>query len=523
VIYDNALRPLVTNTLSFDAAITYEGISDRGRLARILKDVLGLSGADIMNALEKAAKRPCAPVTIAEDIDKEKAIALEEASFDVTGLVIETRPKRDYKYKHFASHICGYLGEVTDGELEQLKDYGYRMKDLIGRSGLEKHYESVLKGIDGGIQVEVDNRGQRTRILGLREPECGQDLQLTIDLSLQLVCDRLLGDHKGAVIVMDPGDGEVLALASHPSFDPNIFVKRDASRERVDLLRDRIGRPLFNRAISGVYAPGSAFKIVTAAAALEHEKITHYTRFFCAGLYKLGNTEFRCWEEGGHGPQDVIEAMMNSCNVFFYNAGRALGADRLEAYARTFGYGKPTGIDLPAEVGGIVPGREWKRSHRRGEWYEGETLNYAIGQGYLSVTPIQVLVMAAAAANNGNIVRPHLVKRIGSKDQQVQRPRSIGLRDDTIRDVRMGLFEAINGESGTGRRARLGNTIVAGKTGTAQNPQGRTHAWFCGFAPYNNPKVCVVVFLEHGGRGGVEPAAIARDIFIEAMNKGYLQ
>lgn len=521
-IFDRTGRLLVTNRLSFDAAMVYQEIGDRRKLMDLLRDTLGLSGTQIMDAFEKSGKRAYGPVTIAEDIPKEKALALEEAGFDVSGIAIETRSKRDYIYKHFGSHIFGYLSEITDNELEKLKDYGYRMRDLIGRAGLEKYYEDALRGTDGGTQIEVDNRGHQRRVLGLKEPESGQDLYLTIDLSLQVACDKLLGEHKGAIVAMDPRNGDVLALASHPSFDPNIFVRRGTSEERLRLLNDRKGRPMSNKAISGLYPPGSVFKIVTASAALEQKKITRYTKFFCPGSYKFGRTQFDCWKEGGHGPQDVVEGIKNSCNVFFYNTGRVLGVDRLESYAKLFGYGKPTGIDLPDEVGGIAPGRDWKRSHKKGIWYEGETINYSIGQGYLSVTPIQVLEMVSIMANNGNLVRPRLVRRVGSNDLPNQKPKSIGLKEETIRNVRAGLFEAVNSESGTAKRAKLEGAIVAGKTGTAQNPQGRTHAWFCGFAPYGDPKICLVVFLEHGGKGGLEPAEIARGVFAEAKNLGYL-
>ncbi|MFH1190206.1 MAG: penicillin-binding protein 2 [Candidatus Omnitrophota bacterium] len=521
-IFDRAGRPVVTNRLSFDAAIVFQQIGDRRKLMNLLSSSLGLSGPQIMNAFEKAGKRPYEPVTIAEDIDKGKAIALEESGFDVSGLVIETKSKRNYLYKHFGSHIFGYLSEITDNELEALKDYGYRLGDLIGRSGLEKYYENYLRGIDGGTQVEVDSRGQQTRTLGLKEPQSGRDLQLTIDMPLQAACDKLLGDHKGAIAVMDPRNGEILVLASHPSFDPNIFVTHGTSKERLRLLNDRVGRPMSNKAISGTYPPGSVYKIVTAGAGLEQKKITPHTRFFCPGSYTLGRTRFDCWKDGGHGSQNVVEGIKNSCNVFFYNTARALGVDRMEAYAKLFGYGRETGIDLPDEVKGIAPGRDWKRSQKKGVWYEGETINYAIGQGYLSVTPIQVLCMISAIANKGNLVRPHLVRRAGADRIPVQKPKNMGLKDETIREIRKGLFEAVNNESGTAKRSKPSGTIAAGKTGTAQNPFGRTHAWFCGFAPYDDPKLCVVVFLEHGGKGGLEPAEIARGIFEEAKAGGYL-
>ena len=521
-IFDRAGRPLVTNRLSFDVAIVYQEIGDRRKLARLLNDVLGMSGGEIMEALEKAAARSYGPVVIAADIGKEHALALEEASFDTGGLVIETRAKRDYMYRMFGSHLFGYLGEITADELEALKEYGYRMKDLVGRGGVEKQYERYLRGSDGGTQIEVDSRGRQMRVLGVKEPIAGQDLYLTIDASLQLTADKLLGDHKGAVVVMDPRSGEVLALASHPSFDPNIFIRPDMSEGRLKLLNDKSGRPMSNRAISGVYAPGSVFKIVTASAALENRKISRYSRFFCGGSFRLGNATFDCWKQEGHGWQTITDALMNSCNVYFYNTGKILGVDQLEAYAWLFGFGKSSGIDLPDEVKGIVPGRAWKKARRKGAWYEGETINYAIGQGYLLVTPLQVLDMTAVMANKGSLVRPRIVKRIGTAEVPADTPKAIGLGAGTVREVRDGLFEVINNENGTGKRAKIAGAAIAGKTGTAQNPQGRTHAWFCGFAPFADPKICLVVFLEHGGKGGVEPAEIARGIFEEAKRKGYL-
>lgn len=521
-IYDRTGSPMVSNRLSFDVAVVYQEIADRKKLVRLLTDVMEMTGTEIMAALDKAGRKPFTPVTIAEDIPREKAFALEESGVDSSGMIIETRSKRDYIHGIYASHVLGYLSQITDRELDGLKDNGYRMKDLIGRDGIEKSYESYLKGVDGGTQVEVDSRGRQTRVLGLKEPESGRDLQLTIDMPIQTACDKLLGEHKGAVVVMDPRNGEVLAMTSHPAYDPNIFVKSGTSKDRLRLLKDKTGRPMSNRAISGTYAPGSVFKIVTASAALETGRITRGTRFFCPGYYKLGHAEFDCWKKDGHGSQNLVEALMNSCNVFFYNTGRSAGVDRMEAYSKLFGFGKPTGIDLTDEVGGIAPGREWKRVRRKSGWFEGETLNYAIGQGYLAVTPMQVLNMVSVMANNGNLVRPHLVKKIGDTEVASQKPRNIGLKAGTLNEVRIGLSECINNDSGTGKRARASGTRVAGKTGTAQNPQGRTHAWFCGFAPYNDPKVAVVVFLEHGGKGGLEPASIAKGIFEEAEKRGYL-
>jgi len=523
-IFDRNGLPLATSRLSFDVAIVYQELrGQRTSLVRLLKDTLGMSGSRIAESLAKASSlRPYAPFVIAEDIGKDKAIAFEEESFLLDGVTVQTRSRRDYIYKNTGSHLVGYLSEIGDEELEDLRDSGYRPKDNIGRSGLEKYYEEYLRGTDGGTQVEVDSRGRQIRLLGVKEPSGGKDLYLTIDLSIQAMCDKLLGNHIGAIVAMDPNNGEVLAVASHPSFDPNIFVTPDTSGQRLKCLNDRIGRPMSNRAISGLYAPGSVFKIVTASAALDTGKINRNTRFLCTGSFKLGRGKFDCWKEEGHGSQDLQGGLMNSCNVFFYNTGKLAGVDAMESYAKLFGYGSLTGIDLPDEVKGVVPGRAWKRIHRKDNWYEGETVNYAIGQGYLMVTPIQVMKMMAAVANAGFLVKPYIVKQIDTAPIAPEKPKRIAIKDETTSEIRQGLYEVVNNALGTGKRAKVEGLYVAGKTGTAQNPQGRTHAWFAGFAPYNNPKICLVVFLEHGGKGGLEPAEIARGIFEEAKRIGYL-
>jgi len=521
-ILDRNGQVLVTSRLSFDAAIVYQELGDRERLFRAFRDTLGMTDKDIEKALAKSRKKPYAPVAIVEDIDKDKAVALEESSCDIPGLEIATRSKRDYILKNSGAHIFGYISEMTENELLDMKDYGYRSGDLIGRSGVEKYYDSYLRGVDGGTQIEVDNRGKEMRSLGVKEPSSGKDIYLTIDKSIQLACDKLLGEHKGAAIVMDPRTGEILALASHPAFDPNIFVKPDTSQERLELLRDKVGRPMSDRAISGLYPPGSVFKIVTAAAGLESNRISKNTQFTCNGSYKLGKATFDCWKKEGHGPQNIVGGLKYSCNVFFYSMGRIVGVDIIENYAKMFGFGKLTGIDLPDEVKGIAPGREWKRLYRKAVWYEGETINYAIGQGYLMVTPIQVLNMMAEVANNGTIVHPHIVKRIGDDFIPAQKSKRLDIREATLKIIKQGLFEVVNGEHGTGARAKSEGVVAAGKTGTAENPLGKTHAWFSGFAPFDDPKICVVVFLEHGGKGGLEPAGIAGGIFKEAKDRGYL-
>ncbi len=522
MIFDRNGTTLVSNRLSFDLAIVYQELKNRSDFLRILSDLFGMSRDEALRSLRKASQKPYAPVVILEDIAREKAIYLEEASSYMDGLVIETRSRRHYLYDDSGSHLFGYLTEITEEELEDLKGYGYRAKDLVGRSGLEKCYDRYLTGVAGGVQIQVDNKGRQRKVLGLKEPSSGKDLYLTIDISLQTLSDRLLGDRAGAIVVMNPQNGEVLALASHPSFDPNVFVKAGASRERLNLINDKGGKPLVDRAIAGLYPPGSIFKVVVATAALNTKKITRDTRFFCSGVYALGKARFNCWKEGGHGQQNVVDGLMNSCNIFFYNTGRAAGVDNIEMYAKLFGFGRPTGIDLPDEAAGLLPGRLWKRLYKGENWYEGDTVNYSIGQGYLLVTPIQVLEMMSVIANKGSLIRPYLVKKIDNAVVQKPRPKRLPVRDAVIQTVREGLFNVVNAEHGTARRAQAEGVHVAGKTGTAQNPHGRTHAWFSGFAPYEDPRLCVVVFLEHGGKGGLDPTEIARNIFEEAKAKGYI-
>ncbi len=520
-IFDRNGRIMVNNRLSLDVSCIYQEIGRKDLFIKTLGTVLGTSPRGVIRCLEKASERPFAPVTLQEDVEKERAISLEELEPGVRGAVIEPKSKRDYVYGSAAGHICGYLGEVNEEELDRLRGYGYRMRDLIGRSGLEKYYNNYLTGIDGGEQIEVDARGRRVSLLGLKEPKAGKDLWLTIDARLQQLAQNLLEGKTGAIVLMDPRNGEVLALASSPAYDPNTFVRPREFAERMRLVEDR-SKPFLNRAIGGVYAPGSVFKIVTACGALETKKISRYTRFTCTGTYKLGGTTFHCWKEGGHGPQDIIDAIKNSCNVFFYTAGKSLGVDALESYALRFGFGKPTGIDLPEEASGLVPGRLWKMLAKKEAWYDGETVNLAIGQGYLMVTPLQVLRMTACIANGGKLVRPFMVKRIGPVEVGSSRLQDLGLSAETVRIIKEGMLKVVNDDSGTGRRAKVDGLVIGGKTGTAQNPQGVPHAWFIGFAPAENPSLSVVVMVEHGGRGGYEPAEIAHDIFKAAREMGYL-
>ncbi|MFC1577322.1 penicillin-binding protein 2 [Candidatus Omnitrophota bacterium] len=522
-IFDRKGRAVVSNKLSFDVSVVYRELTgfDETRLVKILSDVLNVKKAGVRERLKKAKRTPYIPVVIFDGIDKEKAIVLEEQSFDLKGVIIETRAERDYLFGSAASHILGHLGEVSEGELERLKPYGYRIKDSVGRDGLEGFYNGYLMGKSGGFLVEVDNRGRQVRMIGLKEPSSGKDMRLTIDMNIQLAAERLMADRKGAVVAMDPSSGEVLALVSRPSFDPGVFIKTERSRDRMRLLKNR-EFPLLNRAVSGLYSPGSVFKVVVAAAALETKRSYEWKEYGCDGAYRLGGRRFRCWKEEGHGKQHMTEGIKNSCNVYFYRLGKDLGVDRIEAFSNRFGLGRPTGIDLPGEASGLVPGRLWKRIHKRKSWYEGETINFSIGQGYLLVTPIQALRVMCVIANGGNLIRPFLVSGIGQTDIMSVKSAPVGLTERTLRTIKESLIKVVNDKEGTGRLAAAEGLTIAGKTGTAQNPGRKSHSWFGGFAPAEDPKVALIVFIEHGGKGGVEAARLAKQLFEQIQNEGYL-
>src|SRR3989338_3576252 len=331
----------------------------------------------------------------------------------VLGISVLPRTLRWYVYGERTSHLIGYLSLINKEELEKLGDYGYSMSDLVGRSGIERMYDKYLKGEDGGTQLEVDATGRLVKILGSKNQKKGTDISLTVDAKLQAYASDCLEGVKGSVVIMDPRNGEMLAMASSPSFDSNIFVERGRGDEAVDYMKSG-SFPMLNRAINGRYPPGSIFKIIVTYAALETKAITEHTTFVCGGKYFLGKAEFDCWKEGGHGPQDLRDAITHSCNIYFYNLGRKLGPDIISAHAQKLGLGKPTGIDIEGESRGLVPSPAWKKTRRNQNWYEGETLNVAIGQGDLLVTPLQMVEVVSVFATGGNAPRPHIIKKIGN-------------------------------------------------------------------------------------------------------------
>lgn len=520
-IYSRKGEVLAWDEISFDLVAIPQEISDIGSTIKKLSSITGAREEELESNYRKNSRLPFVPANILANLSPEKAFMIEEKLIGIPGVMIRVTPIRTYPNHKVASHILGYLGKIADSELQNLKDYGYSIQDLVGRSGIEKYYDAYLKGEDGGIQVEVDSRSREVSRIGYKEPKKGKDLTLTIDLGLQHFISMLFGDKKGACIVMQAKTGSILALVSNPEFDPNVFIS-GKDKDRLKLLGDK-NYPMLNRAISGVYPAGSTFKIPVACAGIAAGQVKSQTTFLCKGVFVLGNTRFRCWKESGHGHQNVIQALAHSCNVFFYSIGRAIGAEQIHRYALSFGLGDLTGIDLVEEARGVAPSPRWKKSNLKVPWYEGDTVNYSIGQGYLLVTPIQMLRVITITANKGFCPQPYILEKIEGRQISSRREYQSRIRPEAFDMIQKGLFDAVNDQEGTGQMAKPVGLHVSGKTGTAQSgPSRKSHAWFIGYLPSHEPSISLVVFIEHGGKGGKDAASMARLIALYLKENEFL-
>jgi penicillin-binding protein 2 len=459
--------------------------------------------------------------------------AVEEVRGELPGLEVQVEPIRRYPHGSLAAHLLGYAAEINDRELEERAAQGYRPGDLIGRTGVERAYESILRGADGAEFVVVNAMGRRVSTLTEgppRPPVPGHDLTLTIDLGVQQALEQAMADvERGAAVAIDPRDGGILGLVSRPAFDPNEF-SIGLTRERWAELSRGGSNPLLNRAIQGVYPPGSTFKIVTMAAALREGVARPGTRLApCAGHYVFGGRSFGCWKREGHGSLDFIGALQHSCDVYFYQIGIRLGLDRLEQTARAFGLGARTGVDLPQEGRGLIPDAAYyDKRWGRGGWRKGLLLNLAIGQGELLLTPLQLALMVAEVANGGQPIRPHLVATVrGTRDFHADRPEGAAMKAPagTWEALRTALEDVV--DSGTGTAAKLPGVRVAGKTGTAQNPHGKDHALFVCYAPADDPRIALAVVVENSGHGGSVAApragrALASVLLPDSVRAAYL-
>jgi len=520
-IYDRQEKLLVTNRPAVVVSIIPAEVDDLEKLSERLSKIIGISPEEISQIVKNYRENPFKPVKILDDCKTNKIVEVEEKKDELKGVVLEVKPRRDYLYHDFAAHSLGYVGEIDKEELQQFGNPKFQGGDIIGKAGLEKYYDDILRGEKGGKEVEVDALGQEIATLLYQKPVPGEDLVLTIDRDLQLYGENLLFDKKGSIVVSDPNSGEILALVNRPSFNPNLFADGISHSDWQKLSSDA-DYPLTNRSVQGLYSPGSIFKVVTAMAALEEGVTDRKRKIYCSSSFELAGQVFTCWKETGHGSLSIVDGIAHSCNIYFYTLGKDLGIERFNKYMQKFGLGEKTGIDLPAEAIGIIPSAQWKKREVKEIWFPGDTINLSIGQGYLLLTPLQVHNLITTIAAEGDIYKLYLVKKIIAADGSIVEEikpeiyKKVDFSSDTFKIIKEGLRETIL--KGTGWRANIKELAVAGKTGTAQNPHGETHAWFIGFAPYENPEVCITVFIENGGEGGETAAPIARAMLEKYFN-----
>jgi penicillin-binding protein 2 len=518
---------LVHNGPDFAVFETPYEVKDARRELAWLAEDLGVSGQSLKRSLIRLEDvlPPHVPVPLKTGLSMAQVGRVNMDLYRLPGFFIQVMPKRIYPADELASHLLGYVGSFTPSDL---KGSFYRHLPPgtgIGKTGIEKEYDSVLQGIPGSIRHLVDSHGRMIKNLKDDPPKEGKSLRLTIDVRLQMTAERLLGDRRGAVVALDPRNGEVLALASHPAYDSEELSQAMKS-DRWNQMVHAPDHPLTNRAIQGLYPPGSVFKIVTTMAGLMEHKLDPGKSFKCGGTFRVGSVIFHDWKRGGHGTLHLHRAIEQSCDIFFYHLGMTLGPDAIAHYARLFGLGSRTGIDLPSELAGTVPDRAWKKKYLHAPWYPGETPPFAIGQGFLTVTPLEMARLMGTVAMNGQMAVPHLVLRGGSglpnhgRKGPVSRI-SIPQEDFTI--VKNDLRDVVAAPHGTGHPVNLEFFSIAGKTGTAQVVSNRgkmrgrkrpkADSWFVGFGPFENPRIVVAVLVENGGDGGDVAGPVAREVF----------
>ena len=542
LIYDRNGYVLVENRPSFDVNII---INDAGSVEKTINKLSAHLNVDPQELTSKltGSKNFSAykPIVLKQDIGRDALASIEAHKYELPGISINVRLLRHYLDLKNAAHLIGYLSEINPAELAGGKYPGRRRGDFIGKFGAEKAYENYLRGTRGGRQVEVNANGRVVRILKTVGAKPGQNVYLTIDREVQKKAESMLDGVAGAAVAMDPRSGRILALASSPSFNQNFFAG-GISQEQWNSLLSHPFDPMENKAIRGEYPPGSTYKIITAIAGLEEGVIDTESEYFCPGHYKFGNRVYRCWKKGGHGSVEIIKAINESCDVYFYQVGEQLGVDRLAWYAKACGLGSPTGINLDNEAKGLIPTAAWKEKRIGVPWQKGETLSIAIGQGFNLATPIQMVGVTAAIANNGTRYKPIILDSIKTSDGRVlhqSKPQVIGkvpVSESTLELVKKGLWEVVNSDTGTARGSRLADFEISGKTGTSQvisrkkddektdedlPPHLRPHAWFVAYAPSDEPVIAVAVVVEHGEHGSGAAAPIAKEIIKTYLRTGW--
>ncbi len=530
LIKDRGETILADNKASFKVSIIRENCENYDKSCRIICRLLKIEEDVLKERIKRYESFPVfKPIVIKENLSFEEVAVIEARKLEFPELFLQAEPKRFYPFGNLAAHALGYIQELSGEEIKNGLYQQRRLGDLIGKTGVEKVYESTLVGTDGEALEIVDSMGRSKGEIAKREPEKGQNIILTLDYDLQEKAEELLEGREGAVVMMDPQTGEILALASYPTFDPNKFIDRFTPEEWLDLINSS-EFPLENRAVRGQYAPGSIFKLVIDLGALELGIIDEETTFTCKGEIEIYNEPFTCWVEKGHGEMNLIQAIRNSCNIYHYQVGKKMGIDEISRYAKMLGFGAKTGIDLPGEKTGLVPNPQWKREVRKKRWQPGETISVAIGQGPLMVTPLQVALYTSIIANRGRKVTPHLLNSQSLAGERVFSEKdAVDIELSTFETIIQGMWEVVN-KGGTGWAANVKGFDICGKTGSTQlistekdkekkveeeeeEEETKTHSWFTGFAPRDNPKIVVTVIIEYGGMGGATAAPIARKLF----------
>ncbi|NER94028.1 MAG: penicillin-binding protein 2 [Symploca sp. SIO1B1] len=460
-----------------------------------LSEILDIPEEDIEKRLQNADNSSLSRIRIARSISPKQITALAEYSNELEGVDVDVETVREYPNGDLAAHVLGYTGEINEEELADRREEGYRPGDVIGQMGVEESFQEMLRGEWGGQQVEVDGADQVVKVLGKKDAKAGKDIKITLDIDTQKAAEAALGYQKGAIVAIDPNNGEVLAMVSRPTFDPNIFSTR-ITQETWTKLQGR-GNPFVNRAIRG-FPPASTFKIVTAAAGMETGKYPPNTVLPTFAYLRVGGTAFGEWNKAGFGPLGYVRALAMSSNTFHGQIGKGIGGEKLIEWSRKFGFGYQTGVELNEESPGLIADDAWKQKRFNWEWTVGDTVNMSIGQGFTQATPLQVAMMFAVPANGGYKVKPHLLLDGQNSDKW---RKSMNLKPETVDKLRQGLRAVVTG--GTGQKLNVSHLPpVAGKSGTAEAPPGKPHAWFGAYAPAVNPEIVVVAFAEHSGGGG---------------------
>jgi len=533
IIYDRSGIKIAENRPGFDLYLVPEDVTDWVKTKVMLKDLVDIDSAAVDEKLEKSKGRPpFRAVKLKEDLTWEETVKVESFKFETPGIILDVTPKRHYLYGEAAAHLIGYLGEINEGELQRLGERGYDPGDLLGKYGLERFFEGHIKGIDGTKELEVDALGRKIKVVEFSPPFPGNDVTLTIDLRTQITAWNAMREKVGAVVAIEVDTGRVLAMVSAPAFDPNKLSSGVSAEEWERIIKDPY-HILTNKVIQGQYPPASTFKPIHAVAALEEKAISPHAMVFSGPAFRFAGRDYRDWKEKGHGNINIHRAIIESSDTFFYQLGLKVGVDTLARYSRKFGFGEPTGVSLAGEKSGLVPTSEWKKRAYGERWYEGETISVAVGQGFMLTTPLQLAAAYAAIANGGTLYRPTIVEEIRTpmggvvKKFVPEKTSTLDVSPETIDRVQKALRGVVMDNGGTAHFLERSGLRIAGKTGTAQVAKltkrvkdvrtvaymRRDHAWFVGYAPFEDPRIAVAVLVEHGGFGSSAAAPVALEVF----------